>query len=276
MIDELYKSQQGYWYLYGKDVVITSIIITSVLLLVGYSNFKTAIEEVRTNWSLNRCNPIYIPFAGYIMPEPGKTSADITFSNFNYCLKQDVSTVISIAMMPFEFFMYMIVEMLDVILDSIMAGMAFLAYLRTMLGEIFANVYNSILGFVVPILEIVSKLRDALAKTNAIIVSALFTSMTLYDIVVSGILNVMHILNVIMIALGVTILAMLIFAALMIAFGPFTIAIGMTTFIAATSVIVCIIIPVITIYTIMLVFILEISHVVAENAPSVPSTKKKK
>ena len=276
MIDDFYKAQQSYWYLYGKDVFISGVIILAVLISVAYSSIKSALEEVRANWTMNRCSPVYIPFAGYIMPEPGKTSSEITFSNFNYCIKQDVSTVISIAMMPLEFVSYMVIDMLDAVLASISAFMAFMAWLKSMLGEIFAQIYEMILKLMIPLIEIITKVRDALAKINGIVTSALFTSMTMYDIVVSGILNFMHIVNVMMIALGVTILAMLIFAALMIAFGPFTITIGIATMAAATAVIVGIIIPVITIYIIMLVFVLEISHVVAENAPSVPSVKKKK
>ena len=44
----------------------------------------------------------------------------------------------------------------------------------------------------------------------------------------------------------------------------------------ASSIIVGIIIPVIGMYIALLIFIFEISHVIAENAPEPPNTKKKK
>jgi hypothetical protein len=272
MIDQLYR-HRGYWSFYGKDVFISGIIIATMMAVVMYANYHIFIDDVRMNWNAKKCSPIYLPFAGYIMPEPGKTTSEVTMNNFNYCLKEDVSSVIKIAMMPLEFALYMIVEMIDAILDSILKFIAFLAWLKKMLGGIFKTIYETILKFVIPVIEIVIKVRDSLAKINGIMVSSLFTTMTIYNIMVSGIFNIMHILNTLMIALGVVIMAMLIFAMFLIP-NPFTIIIGLSTYIAATLVIVGLIIPTIVIYTMMLVFMVQMTQTVTANAPRAPSARK--
>lgn len=274
-IVDLYKKNMGYWSLYGNDVFISSLIIAGVALIVNYATYRIVLAQVRTNWNVNKCNPIYMPFAGYIMPQPGRSASDITNENFSYCLKQDISMVMSIAMMPFEFALYLVIGMLDAVLDSIMAFMAFIAWLKAQLGGIFATIYNIILKFLIPLIVMMIKVRDALAKANGILVSSLFTVMTIYDITISGILNIMHILNVLMIALGLVIVGMIIFAFIMLP-NPFTIVIGLATYITLTLILLTIFIPTIVIYIMMLVFMVEVTHSVAENAPSVPSVKKKK
>ena len=274
-IDDLYKQNMGYWSSYGQDVVICIVIIAITVAIVSYSMYQSILLKIKTNWNTNKCNPIFMPFAGQIMPQPGKTSAETTVDNFSYCLKQDVSMVFSIAMMPLEFALYMIIEVIDTILNAFVAFMRLMAWLKAQLGGIFATIYNTIVSFLVPLIEMMIHIRDTIAKVNGVLVSALFTAMTVYNITVSGILNIMHILNVVMLIFCSVIVALVIFAFILM-FNPFTAIVGVAAYVSATLVIVTFIIPTIVIYIMMLVFMQEVTHTVADNAPSAPSVKKRK
>ena len=102
----LYKNR-GYFDRYGGDVMISLLLIVLTVMLTGYANYQSIMAEVQRNWNQHRCNPIYMPFAGVIMPQAGMSVTETTTTNFAYCIKQDASAVFSIAMMPFEFGMYL-------------------------------------------------------------------------------------------------------------------------------------------------------------------------
>ena len=108
-IESLYK-KRGYFERFGTDVIITILLICITVGITSYSTYTSIISQVKTNWNVNRCKPIFMPFAGIIMPQPGQTYSETTSQNFQYCIQQDSSMVINIALMPFEFAMFIVIE----------------------------------------------------------------------------------------------------------------------------------------------------------------------
>jgi hypothetical protein len=197
----------GYLGMYGSDVVITILIFASVLGIVSFSTYKTIINELKDNWNTNKCNPIVMPFAGLIMPVPGQSTSKTTFDNFNYCIQQDMSAVFNIIMMPFEFVLYLTITFLDTVLELIMAIIEELAWIKKQIGMLFEEVYNKIVNFIIPVIEIVVHVRDMLGKINGIITTALYTMMNVYNIALSGVLNIINGLIGLLITLIATLLA---------------------------------------------------------------------
>jgi phage-related protein len=184
----------GYLGMYGTDVFITIVLFVITTIIVGHSSYQTIILELQNNWNTNKCNPIVMPFAGIIMPKPGQSIMDTTFENFNYCIQQDVSSIFSIIMMPLEFVLYLTIEILNGILRVIAAFIEFLAWLKSQISGIFTEIFQKIISFLIPILEITVHIQDALGKVNGILITGLYTAMTIYNITVSGIINIMNIL----------------------------------------------------------------------------------
>jgi hypothetical protein len=108
-LNSLYQTR-SYFDRYGGDVCISILLILLTLILTSYTNYQSVMAQVKSNWNQHRCNPLYMPFAGIIMPEQGKSSVETTTTNFSYCIKQDASSVFSIAMMPFEFSIFLIIH----------------------------------------------------------------------------------------------------------------------------------------------------------------------
>jgi hypothetical protein len=99
------------------------------LLFLCINLFAGSIKNIQENWAEYRCNPIMMPFAGYIMPIPGKTNGEVTYDNVRYCIKKDASEVFSIALLPLEFALYVMVEFLDNIEEGIRSVMATIRYI---------------------------------------------------------------------------------------------------------------------------------------------------
>jgi hypothetical protein len=62
------------WIFFGFPVLI-------ICFMIGV-HVSESLDEIKTNWVENRCNPAYIPFAGFINPDVG------TQQNFIYCTNQ--------------------------------------------------------------------------------------------------------------------------------------------------------------------------------------------
>ena len=271
-IHTLYQ-KRGYLDRYGGDVCISIALILMTVAITGYTNYQSVIAQVKTNWNLHRCNPIYMPFAGIIMPQPGVSSAETTITNFSYCIKQDASSVFSIAMMPFEFSMYLLIEFIDATLSAILAFMAFIQWLKNQLGGIFAALYTKIIYFIIPLVEMIIHIRDLIAKINGIATTALFTVMNIYNTTVSGIINIMTILNNILITIIAIMLALIILAFILIPTPAFPLGIGI--YITGLTIMTSFIIPVIVLYTMMQAFTQEVMKTSGPKAQSKPGIKKR-
>lgn len=269
----LYKNR-GYFDRYGGDVMISLVIILLTLLLTGYSNYQSVLAEVKLNWNQHRCNPIYMPFAGVIMPQAGMSATETTTANFSYCIKQDASAVFSIAIMPLEFGLYLTIDFIDATLESIMAFMGFIQWLKQQLGGIFATLYEKIINFLIPLIEMIVYLRDMIAKLNGVAITSLYTIMNIYNITVSGILNIMVVINNILIATIAVMLAMIVFAFALIPTPAFPL--GLSIYIAGMSILTSFVIPVIVMYTLMHVFTNEVFKTTSSKPPPIPRIKKMK
>ena len=272
VIETLYK-KRGYMDRYGGDVCISIALIVMTIAITGFTNYQTVMVQVKTNWNMHRCNPIYMPFAGVIMPQPGVSTTDTTVTNFSYCIKQDASAVFSIAVMPFEFSMYLMIEFIDGTLSSILAFMAFIQWLKNQLGGIFASLYTKIIYFIIPLIEMIIHIRDLIAKVNGIATTALYTAMNIYNTTVSGIINIMTILNNILIATIAIMLALIILAFILIPTPAFPLGLGI--YIAGLTIMTSFIIPVIVLYTMMQIFTQEVMKTSGPKGQSTPGIKKR-
>jgi hypothetical protein len=272
-IESLYKNR-GYFERYGTDVVIAFLLIAITVGINSYSTYTSILSQVKANWNDHRCNPIYMPFAGLIVPQPGQSTSETTSQNFQYCIQQNTSTAINIALMPFEFAMFIVIEFLDSVMASITAFMELIQWLKNQLGGIFTQLYQKILLFIIPLMEMIIHLRDMFAKINGVMITALYSVMDIYNITVSGILNVMVVLDHILIITIAILLALLVLAFALMPTPAF--ALGFGLYASGMALLGSFVVPVIVMYTVMEVFTTTLFKTLSPKAPKTPSVKKKK
>jgi hypothetical protein len=260
--------------LYSSDVWLTAAPIVAVVGVMVYLSHDAVLKQLRANWGQNQCNPIVLPFAGWIMPQPGRSTLESTVGNFDYCVKKDLSAVVSIALLPIEFVSYAIMSALDLMVQSILASIQLLAKLKAAIGEVGADIENKLKGVAVPLVLMIAKVRDALAKANATLLTTLFTTMTIYSIIVSGLLSVTTIVVDLLIAMAAVITAMFVIAAVLMATPAFPI--GVALFAVANTALTVIFIPTVVIYALLQTFMSTVFGKAATPAPFTPKPKKKK
>ena len=169
--------------------------------------------------------------------------------------------------------MYLMIEFIDGTLSSILAFMAFIQWLKNQLGGIFASLYTKIIYFIIPLIEMIIHIRDLIAKVNGIATTALYTAMNIYNTTVSGIINIMTILNNILIATIAIMLALIILAFILIPTPAFPLGLGI--YIAGLTIMTSFIIPVIVLYTMMQIFTQEVMKTSGPKGQSTPGIKKR-
>jgi len=264
----------GYLGMYGKDVIITILLVLITVMIVAHSSYQAVVSELRNNWNAHKCNPIVMPFAGIIMPKPGQTTMNTTFENFNYCIQQDVSAVFSIVMMPLEFVLYLTINLLGAILSSIAAFIEFLAWLKSQISAIFSELLQKIIRFIIPLVEMLVHMQDMLGKINGVLITTLYTSMNIYNITVSGIINILTILSNILIALIAIFVAMVATSFALMPTPAFMV--GLALYSSATIFLTAAILPPIMLCIMMHSMIDDIFHESSPKPPNKPKVKKRK
>lgn len=272
-ITELYN-KRGYLDVHALDVLISATIVLTITMATGYSNYKSMITSIQLEWDVYRCNPLIMPFAGTIMPVQGKSGNEITLENFNYCVKKDTAVALSIATLPIELILYTTIEFMDGLQKGIDETMSITEWLLNIVLEESSEVINNLKSFMIPVQEILIYIRDAIAKSNAVLTTALYVVMNVYNIIVSGTVNLMNILSNFVIAFTVIMLALAVLAFILIP-TPATAA-GWAIYASAASILAGNIIPGIVFYIILRVFIMSISTVAVNKPPPKPFLKKKK
>ena len=163
-IASIYK-KKGFMAKFGGDIFITLILIIVLVLIFMYFYIINNLQSVKANWSLEKCNPFYMPFAG-IINNTSKTisNKEYTINNFTDCI-QSLSKDIG------EYF-----------IDPVYSSVNFISILRQYLGTIFTGiigVFSAVVTFMKEIFEylesimingsvemtrIIEKMRDGFSK----------------------------------------------------------------------------------------------------------------
>jgi len=189
LIDKIYI-KNGYLANYGGDVLIAALIAFMAVSITSFIVMQSTMGQVRADWSLNRCKPLNIPFAGWIMPQPGLTGFEATAQNLEYCFQTDFSAFANLLLMPIQFIIFMIIVVIDGILALSSSVMDALEDLLKDLGIFWDEIYNLLLSFIVPFSVVFLHLRDASAKMSGVLATMFWTLVNTYNLTVSGIINI--------------------------------------------------------------------------------------
>ena len=66
----------GYSGKYGGSIWSTVILLLVFFCIIAYYYVMNHLEPIKANWAQERCNPLYIPFAGIIVNPDDMSSFD--------------------------------------------------------------------------------------------------------------------------------------------------------------------------------------------------------
>ena len=201
-INKLYQNV-GYMDKYGSDVWAAVILCVVFSLLTYYYCIINALQVVRSDWPNQRCNPLFIPFAGLINRPNDSTILEYTASNFNDCIMEALKFTVEIATQPLYFAVEIIQEAVNSAIDAINRLRELLSELRNALDGIIKHVLIGINNLVAAFMNFVIKMKDSFAKINGILTASLYTLFGSYMALQSMFLVIIDMIIIILIAIAV-------------------------------------------------------------------------
>ena len=149
---------------YGGSFMMFWFILFIFAICYTYLKTISHLKPVRQNWNKHRCNPAYIPFAGIINPQPGKSNSKVVSDNLSDCTTNVLQEIIGFFVKPIYFIINIILSTLKNITEGIQEFRKLMYYLRNKVVNIFKEMY-SILGNIAMYFQLILiKLYDTMHK----------------------------------------------------------------------------------------------------------------
>ena len=170
----------GYLDKYGGSVVVTGIVLFIFFLIFSYFYVMNKLKPIKADWVNQRCNPAVMPFAGIINAPPGDSKINYTADNFYQCTQTILTTIMGYFTQPINHSVAILTEFWSKIMESVNMIRHVFAFIRGKIMSIVSNIFGRVYNILVPVQIILIKFKDILAKQLGVLVSGLYTIMTLY------------------------------------------------------------------------------------------------
>ena len=146
----------------GKNWIHFIYINLAFALYVTGIFYFNQMAEIKANWPLYRCNPMYMPLA------------DDVNTNFTYCIQTMQSDYMGVLLQPLTFVTSSISSVLGDFVGEINMVRAMFDKIRTFITSIIENVFGVFLNLVIEFQRITIGIKDLMGKTIGIMVSLMY------------------------------------------------------------------------------------------------------
>jgi len=135
--------------------------VAFVLYILGVF-YYSKIVEIKENWPLYRCNPIYMPLADNIN------------ENFVYCIQTMQTSYMDYLLQPIMYVISTLGNTVGDLVGQINSIRAMFYKIRTFIPNIFTSIFGSFSTLVIEFEKINIGIRDMLGKVTGIMVSIIY------------------------------------------------------------------------------------------------------
>lgn len=197
--------------LYGTSVFIFILCVLLVIGVVTYTKIMLKSDNIKSNWTQERCNPTVIPFAGFINKPDNKSISEFTAENFNFCTQSILTNITGYAVSPINVMLSGLAKIFNEFTEAVNNIRKMTSKLRDNVGKIAENIMSRILNIVAPLLEFFIAFIDSMNKTQGIMTAGLYTTLGAYLTLQTLIGSIVEIVIKIMVALAVVIAVLAVF-----------------------------------------------------------------
>lgn len=138
------------------DFIFLNIGFFILLISIFYS---VAIDDVKKNWPIYRCNPTYMFLADDI-PE-----------NFNYCIQNTTKSLMGHMLQPLTFITSTLGATMGSFVEQINSTRGMINKIRTFIPNVFDNIFGSFAVMIIEFQKISIGIKDIMGKTTGLMVT---------------------------------------------------------------------------------------------------------
>jgi len=198
------------------DVLSIGAVVIGPLMILGviaYTYVQANLENLRSEWTTYRCNPLYMPFAGGIQPDVS------TVENFQFCVNMMANNIFSLLMQPVHLMFSVFSGILGMINNDLGYFRNFLSGITTFVtsfaGEMFSKIQNTfgvMIGLMARIRNLTSRILGSAGYAATIMITTVRFIEALWGMLVSLVNTVVTILFALSIILAFVFPPLLAFA----------------------------------------------------------------
>jgi len=132
------------------------------ILLVACMYYYLAMENIKTNWTANRCNPIYMPFA------------DNIHENFTFCVQNTQINLMGYLLQPLNYLISNLNSVGGEFSENLVGIRSMLSTIRDFITSIVQNIFGVFANIVIQFQVLTMSIQDMLGKTIGIVVAMLY------------------------------------------------------------------------------------------------------
>ena len=170
---------------YGGSLLFAIFTIIGVCMFFTYSYLKNNSDLIKNNWQQNRCNPLYIPFAGIIINPKNMTKNEYATSNFFHCFGVLLKEMIEVALAPIQAAILLISATASVMMQTMNSLMSAILYLRDALASGFGLMGNRSLNALTLITKLTQMVKNSFNQGQGVLVTIMYIFLTAYGMMSS-------------------------------------------------------------------------------------------
>ena len=175
-IGNLYD-KSTYYDKYGGSIFITVLVLGIFCYIAFRSYFNNQIISLKQTWDEKKCNPLYMPFAGYVNKEKGKSMFETTSQNFENCTKNLLTGIVGAGLAPANYAAELIVKTVKHLANTINSVRKLMNYMRNNLQKITKQIMNRILNMLVPVTSIIIQIKSLVSKVVGTLTGGIYAAM---------------------------------------------------------------------------------------------------
>ncbi len=183
-INTLYNSLT-YNDLVGNDKTISYLLIIILLIIIAYFYIISNLKNIRKDWKHQRCNPFYMPFAGWIAAPKNTSWWKYTEKNANFCLSELLKEVFDMATYAVKLAEKAILETEKAVLKVINELFNLLKSIERLLMSLIQSIYNKIENIFIETTKIAYSANDILNRHNGIMTILMYSINSIWNSVAS-------------------------------------------------------------------------------------------
>ena len=193
---------------YGGSLVFAIFTIIGVCMFFTYSYLKNHSDVIKNNWQKNRCNPLYIPFAGIIINPKNMTKHEYATNNFFHCFGVLLKEVVEVALAPIQAASLLISATISVVIQTMNSLMSAILYLRNAFSSGFGLMGNRSMNSLTLITKLTQLVKNSFNQGQGVLITIMFIFFTAYDMLSSFFYII---IIAVLIFLAATLAAMIVF-----------------------------------------------------------------
>ena len=178
-VNEIYI-RKTYLERYGGSVIFAIFAILLVIFYFIYLNIQNNKEIVKKDWATNKCNPLYMPFAGLIMDPIDMSKTEYTIKNFSECSETILKDVLQVALAPLEAASILLAASISILTGITTSLMGAIFNFRLNFKTETKKTSSMQTDFASILTKIITKSRSALSKGEGVLATILFMFFSAY------------------------------------------------------------------------------------------------